>query len=330
MIRDDDTRTALSELRLHVESVLDDVPSALREEGKRLRDALRPGLVDEADWWHRFAPLTLLYPVLQFEDREVPATLVERCAVAHVLLVLFTFLDDRFVDGQDVPRPDGAVFVATLPAMARRELRRAARCSPLPRPRGAEWEAVARRRLRRYRQARHASYDAPSRVWRDTGERWYDRLAQDRAAPGAIAALTVAITIGEPADRVETIELAYDELVSGMQWLDDLEDWEGDYLESRANSLLARACSLGESLPVPASGECAVDAAGVLEGCGAFDWGLARAEAAFGRAAGLQSELGCREIVQHIERRIERVREIRSALLHDRAKELLSRLQRGS
>lgn len=290
---DDETRRLEASLGHRLDAFGPD----LRAASDRLLQRSGIGVDARPLWTARFRPLTLLYPLLQaeaFAECVSPAPpraasdlgsgsapgpdVLRPLGLAHLMVLLHAFLDDRRRDGQIELDSAESALCDRLLADAR-DLIDATFSDSAP---GLAARAAARRAadelLRDYEAAQAACYPpaaastlasapdaataspslpgAPVPPAPDILEPEVARIVAGRAAHGFIAtAALLAHVRCDPATAARLRE-AFDRVVVALQWVDDTTDAVEDLLAGDENLLLrllaARAADPGAPAPPPA------------------------------------------------------------------------------
>lgn len=217
-----------SQLRTAVSAAVDATCKVLPPSLLSASDSLRVRACRRPDrpvrtWCDVFSDLTLLYPALQ-----VPACLQRADTVAtdmltaHVHALIWTFGEDRFLDGQVRASRQHYLFLSACRHTAFSRLARIALAG------GAALETIDER-LRAYLAA--CAQPTPAEVDE------LEQLAADRAACGLFATLVLAELHNLPLTAVLD---AFAALTIALQWLDDIEDWSDDYVAQRPNLFVAQ------------------------------------------------------------------------------------------
>lgn len=159
---------------------------------------------------------------------------LRRLGLAHVLCLALAFLDDRLND-------DDVAFSRDLNLLKRSmEAEMQARLSEVVGTHAGYWRA-ARQALRDYAVA-HVREAADWRGGRaeDDSHARYARAAAGKLAPARLSALAVAILGGASTSVQTRITRAVDECVIGLQYVDDVDDWEEDYRRGRPTYFVRR------------------------------------------------------------------------------------------
>jgi hypothetical protein len=180
-------------------------------------------------WTGRFSELTLGYPGLQMRGLTPARPGVAGCGgVAHAMLLVYAFLDDRDCDGQQPLAVPERAFVDRLLDCGMDRLRAVAE-------RAGSIEDELDALVDEYRRGLAARY--PDAVPGGTIDRVAGPIAASRACLGYAATLALSAAQGLDAQTRATLREAYDNLVVALQWLDDIEDWRED-LETGDENLL--------------------------------------------------------------------------------------------
>lgn len=274
-------KEALLAVEARLAEVFASAAGPVRNGSAAVARALGLGRMSERGWSGQFSPLTILYPMLQAEN--LPGFPFERAlelTVAHLLLLIHAFLEDRQLDRQIEATALDILFskfalikgLAILSELA---------------PSGAFVQHPALDRLlREYTEAqltRYAESDADP-----------NSLAAGRAALGAISLVGLGLCAGADSDRVETMLNAYRSLTAALQWADDLDDWPEDFLAGRENLLLH---TLGQVDPAAAEIERTPGCVPMIErrmlSQGVHARALRAAAALFAQAESRQRGMGC-------------------------------------
>lgn len=263
--------------------------------------AVRDGLLrrigfgrdDSADWPRRFSPLVLLYPELQTERiASVAPEAAARAALAHMYFLVFSVIDDRKRDVQIVLTPEELEFAAWL---FERGLQLLSGLIP-----DEELETLAGLFADRYEQGSQ-KLNREGSALNLTIEECRD-IVVGRSFWGLFATLTLLLLKTKPQVRVE-IARAFEWLVWGIQWADDIEDWRDDLRTGDDNLLLLHA-QLPVADPVAVSLEVRfADTSQVLLDQNAIFCACEQAHAAFMTAADIQERIGCSTLASLIRER---------------------------
>ena len=253
-------------------------------------------------WTARFAPLTLLYPLLQAEGLgEVYPVRARRATLAHHFILVHAFLDDRREDRQIELDPQEIEFMERMLSEGVALLDEI----------GDDSDAVAKITdafVQSYRASQHASFVdpkapgemlAPSRVW---------SIAATRAAYGALSVLILAGSSKCTERALRVIKNAFDALVVGLQWADDLEDWREDLEVGDENLLLLMLRQSGpDPYAHPDDGLRIANVGHALAEHAIMSHAVDQARRHFEFAARRQRSLGCPTLVGLIEGNIARL-----------------------
>jgi len=263
---------------------------ALRVAGLGVLEKMDLGRGRARSWPRLFAPWTSLYPLLQAEGLDA-ADLHQatRLNLAHLALLVHAFIDDRKRDGQL--------------HLAETEARFGSRCFELAMERLNDElpdifpsNSGVRELLDEYETAQSARWPASPEAPRaltsaeDSGIR---RVARGRAIHGYLAPLALILGAGVPPGQARRLRQAYDELDTGLQWGDDAEDWEADWLAGRQNLLLFRlAHRAPETAAMPPASRRLPLMREVLHEHGIFDEAVDAAVQCFEAAASIHASTG--------------------------------------
>lgn len=213
---------------------------SLRVAGRGLLERMDLGRGKARSWPRLFAPWTSLYPLLQAEGLErADLHQATRLNLAHLALLVHAFIDDRRRDGQLWLEDAESAFSRRCFDLALERLNDEMPdifpSDPGVRALLDEYEAA---------QAGRWPSTVPEQTASGSDEDGIGRLARGRAIHGYLAPLALILGAGASPDEAERHRRAYDELVTGLQWGDDAEDWEGDWLAGRQNLLVSRIVDL--------------------------------------------------------------------------------------
>lgn len=183
----------------------------------------------ELDLSRSFSPLVALYPTLVAEALGgLEPAMVRRACLAHLLLILHAFLDDRCLDGEIEPEREDRLFCRALFLEGRLLLER-----ELDSGEHVATVVAAREREHLLGQLlRYRTRDGRLRSWQSVRN-----TVVARAALGSVAWEALAIHAGIARQRYADLRVAYEHLVVGMQWEDDLVDLRAD-LDTGAENLV--------------------------------------------------------------------------------------------
>lgn len=282
---------------------LERLPHAIAEQSGAVRSRMRirSGKArGDDDWIDEFSDVTRLYPLLQSEGFAFDREDVVRANVAHVFLLVYAFIEDRIEDGQVAPTEEDVAFKDAMYDRAMVLLRELKRSNPSSREKSG---------------ACAVPFIAP--VGAGVREAVLVEVAPKKANLGWLATFTLLRANSVAGQEIERLAGAYDALVTGLQYADDLEDWREDLDRAEDNLVLARLCDGGldpYSLPkgqyrIPNVGhamlrtgavECAVRSAGAY-----FEAAQRRYE-----SAGCTTLAGCAESIQRaLNESVGRIRE---------------------
>lgn len=209
-------------------------PGPLRDVQARLLVRMNLGRGHAASWPRLFAPWTSLYPLLQAEAFDgIDLHQATRLNLAHLAFLVHAFIDDRRRDRQ-------IVLDETEEAFSRRCFDLGMERLNDELPNVFPSDPGVRELLEEYEAAQSGCWTALPSV-EDSAVRL---LARGRAIHGYLAPLALMVAAGASPDQARSQRRAYEELVTGLQWGDDAEDWEGDWRAGRQNLLLSRLSEL--------------------------------------------------------------------------------------
>ncbi len=245
-----------------------------------------------AEWPRRFTPMVLLYPSLQAEAfPPIALGAAQRATLAHVYFLIFSVLDDRRRDGQIVLTPAELEFTAWL---FERGLEILGEFVPEP-----ELEQIAASVLERYERG-HVKLN---RLGAGEGvpQKQMSAIVVGRSYWGVLA--TQGLFQACPEMRPDVIR-AFESLVWGIQWVDDIEDWRDDLMTQDDNLMMLAMDpqSLQVAAAAPPEMRRGIVAKTILEQ-GAISHATSQARIAFDAAATAQEQLGCRTMAELIRER---------------------------
>lgn len=216
----------------------------LRRDWRRYQDALQPSIrkagshlairfeihrdVEVSDWIDHFSPLTMLYSNLQNERCGIGEGVRRDADLAHLCFLISTFCLDRVADGQITLNANESRFVRTVLQHGRGFINALVVDSPA----ASGW---IRRLMGDYERASLETYESRTQRRVYTAIR---SVAAARGYPGLLVPLALAAHAGADDSRLRRIKTAFDCLMLGMQWLDDLMDWREDLAIDDINLLL--------------------------------------------------------------------------------------------
>ena len=250
-------------------------------------------------WAEQFGVLTVLYPLLQAETlQEKNRDELRQANLIHLCLLLYAFVDDRICDGQVSLNEEEVRFVEELRSLSLNALIQ--NCHDTP-----EFETWMTSRQETYQKELENSYSAigagPTGLERSEAF----HIASTRAAYGAFAA--IAVLHGNRADdaRIRIARNAYDSLVTGMQWIDDLKDWRDDLVLGDENLLLTTLRIVGAAdIGALLESKCENEVGLALYEFGVFNVAIQHATRWLELAAHRQVTIGCPQLASLIRNRI--------------------------
>jgi len=170
-----------------------------------------------------FTDLTLLYPVLIGEGL-LPSSVQQARSVlvAHVLLAVFAFLDDRRRDGQIAIESVDARLAGWMVGEACRQLNLAI---------GSTGNHAIQVLLPIYAEAQGVRASDPGQL---------PGLIVRRHLPGIVTAMSLLEANHCESTLIDRVSAGYRHLVLSLQWIDDLRDLEDDLATGADNLLLCR------------------------------------------------------------------------------------------
>jgi hypothetical protein len=242
-----------------------------------------------------------LYPALQADvvDGLTPNH-IERATLAHLYFLIFSVLDDRRRDGQvELTHAELEFTVWHF----ERGLEILGEFVP-----ESELKRLAVLVLERYERS-HEKLNRENECTRGFSEETCD-IVVGRSYWGALA--TLALLHAHPEAQANVIN-AFEPLVWGIQWVDDVEDWREDIVTGDDNlMMLTIAASIPRTLEKPSEVCQRVIAAKAILARDAIPRAIAQARAAFEIAADVQTRLGCTALAQLIRERADSLAPIES------------------
>ena len=296
------------------------LPPSLADVSRSLAD--RIGIHDHAerfDWISQFSPLTLLYPSLQVEFHEnVDPECVREATLAHFLLLIHSFVEDRMLDGQIELNRAEFLFTKTLFSEAMNILDAFG-------DNQTDWST---RLLRDYVSAQIEGYDGsdiPHRAVRESSR--IRKIAPGRGYLGAIATMELVSSCGSSPTTQRVVKNAFDALLMAMQWEDDMEDWMEDVAKGDINILLHLLQRSGRDPYSHAPSATRVANVGyALCEEGIIATAAMHAKRWYKAASDRQRQLGCHTLAQLIESRAARMDDLAKRAVEKIENEVLLQL----
>lgn len=241
-------------------------------------------------WDDAFLSFTWEYPRLQFDGLPETGGEVLRIAQqAHREVLIHTFVDDRVLDGQIVLTVAESVFLRRLLFSALDRIATLASERRLRFPTRLQEQYLES-------QAMHFCCEE-----QEASGIQICRAVAGRAALGALAVMGLAEAFKCDGRTQRRIKNAYDCLVIGLQWVDDLEDWRQDLHLGADNLLLIRLKQSGlNPYSHPANTVRCANVGYALKTRGIVDLAIDRAERWFNTARVRQERLGCMRLASSI------------------------------
>jgi hypothetical protein len=260
-------------------------------------------------WTEQFSPLTLLYPRFQVvEFPQIPGEMVRQAAVAHLCLLVHAFVEDRVLDGQVELDQNLESFMERLAGRGIQLLDEMSGSS-------AGFANWINGTWGQYREAQLLTYEDfeldPSTLCRSA----ISRVAAGRAIHGKLATMTLLKANGFDPKALRRASNAYDCLVIGMQWVDDMKDFSEDLAVQDENILLMllRRIDGTRSREMVARGD-ANEVGAALADSGLFTFAGQRASRWFSAAARWQYEFGSRSLEMAVRERMHEISELRDSM----------------
>ncbi|PCJ66988.1 MAG: hypothetical protein COA73_00640 [Candidatus Hydrogenedentota bacterium] len=301
----------LRQLRRDWESCVTALPAMLRMAESGILDKLNlKESTEKPDLMNQFTPLVLLYPQYQCEGfEEVSHELHTHANLAHLHFLVHTFIEDRLLDGQvDLARADMLLMKHML-------IHGQALLDSLGRP--DPWMTAKLNRLQENNivsQISRYSRD-PSRTPALRHSSIF-RIASGRASFGILTTLALLHSQGVCRSKLRKVENAFNCLVTGLQWLDDLDDWEEDLANHDDNLLIFTLRTTGYDMDTSPLRNCRRIALGkAIKDKGVAKFAIKQAERYMKAASKKQRELGCIQLSKLIEIRISHLPLLQSNVL---------------
>ena len=272
-----------------------------------------------------FSPLTINFADLQMHSDSYGADVEPSFFWAHILLVFHAFVMDHEADAQIVVDRSDRLLSTRLLIEGFTILEDATNGDQLVRH-------AIRRIYREHASANAAQYvvpvDGESRPLSDG--RLFE-VAAGRAALGFAATHAFALHRGLADETVLQMQRAYDCLVVGLQWCDDLDDWREDLHTGDENLLLIRLRERGlDAYAHPDNDLRHANVGHALVAHGLVDHALAQASVLYSEALAIQESLGCVALADLICKRIEALALIRDMVLTLIDEDIMAQLARSS
>ena len=297
----------------------------VREESQRISVLVANTVPGGKTYSGNFSPLTVNFADLQMHSDGYGADVESSFFWAHLLLVFHSFVMDHEADGQMVvDRVDRLVSNRLL----------VEGLTMLEDATGGD--ARVRDAIRAvYRE--HASANAARYIVAEDpdrspipDERVFD-VASGRAALGFAATHALALHRGLADDTILQMRRAYDCLVVGLQWCDDLDDWREDLHTGDENLLLIRLRERRlDAYAHPDNDLRHANVGHALVAHGLVDHALAQATVLYSEALAIQESLGCVALADLIRKRIEALVPIRDNVLSLIDEDIMAQLARSS
>lgn len=272
-------------------SFLDRLPPELRSAGREL--PFRLGLVPRPSipWSQAFKhAVTLQAPELLMDGAAgADARLVDRAVLAHLLAVIEAFGADRVADGQVVASRELASVLEQV-RLARDEA-----LFELDGEHAIEFASEADRRTREAIVSEQQRFSVDDPVPFSV----YEAISSDKQAVGLTAGVTLGKALGWRAARTELVRSTLINIALGLQFQDDVVDWEADFLRGGAWALLLARHEHG-SAPKPVD---LVEARALVLSSGVLAGLLASSETAYRSARLGAEELGARVLAHWADHR---------------------------
>lgn len=250
---------------------------------------LRPGL--EPKWILHFSPLTTLYPLLQSESLGgVSKDLARRATLGHLCLMVHSFIEDRYLDRQFDPTREEFLFSKNMLLKGMSIIREVSEFH-------MEFESTVEELMLRYASSQVEPLTVPGDPLTDAQVL---ENSSGRAAFGVVAVMGLAFTNTCEAVCKGVIRDAFDFLVTGLQWADDIEDWLSDLKTGDENLLLATLSAKGYRPYGGAMSEAEVGDA--LQQQEILSFAIEQARRWVAASLDLQRQLGCTQLCTLIER----------------------------
>ena len=246
---------------------------------------------------------------MQVEGLGLESEILDQASLAHLMLLIHTFLEDRLLDGQTAFSRTEALFVKQLHLDGMDMLEDVAGES--------ESGAALMKQL-------HSDYfwaQTTTYLTEDHSILVHDRVrrvATGRAAMGALASSALAARAGVDERTSRVMRNAYDCVVTGLQWADDMTDWREDLETGDENLLLLKLIEHGlDGYSHPDNALRFPNVGHALRENGVIELSAKNAKRWFEYALQRQRELGCDELADLIEKRIPAVDSICEEIEND-------------
>jgi len=278
--------TLLIELEVQFDQDALTMPAELAASATSVRRRVGFGKNPDSRWSRRFTPLVLFYPLLQLEGTaELEPRARKPALLSHLYFLVFSVLDDRRRDAQvDL----GSAETQYTGWCFDRGLELASSLGP-----SVDFRCLVEEMASRYELGNSAAGKSPA-------------ASRDRPDPAVVGrsiwgALVPVVLLLERTDRSEYVIQsirAFEWLIYGIQWADDIEDWSDDMLTGDDNLLLRDVREHKHRTPQRGG----TYARHILDSR-AIQNGVQRARQAFTEAESIQASLGCKTLARMIHER---------------------------
>lgn len=217
-------REMVHRIQASFDAYLSQLPEALRCASSDLNARIAFSKGTSASWSSRFSPMVAAFPSLH--KLEIQRHNDSELELAHFLLLIYSFCDDRILDGQVRATYREHIFLNRILLDATAILLRSGR--------GTVQHAKVLDRLHAYFNSQVEEYGTTGNIT----HRQIKTLASARAGCGLLAVLSKTHLAGVDARLQRIIVNAFDCLTTGLQWADDMEDWQDDLSTGDENLLV--------------------------------------------------------------------------------------------
>lgn len=281
-----------------------------------IRSDLKP-----TSWTDTFSSLVHDYANWSIKGLDEGKLSTPGCRAAHLQFLIHAFVEDRILDGQIVLDADEAAFVEAVSRKANAVL--AELCE------GLEAERDWRHRLiSGYVYAQNHGYEVatdagPPRMHRGRVR----KVACGRGYLGALIPLALAAKCGADAPTLRRMKNAFDCLMLGLQWLDDLSDWPEDVENGDINLMLSAMRERGPNPYVhPPNAVRLPNIAHALLDSGWFGFAAQQSKRWLAVARDRQHALGCTQLAKLVEERRQAVDAMAQKASDDASTRVLAQL----
>jgi len=175
--------------------------------------------VEICDWHDHFSAVTLLYANLHTECTSIGMSVRREANLAQLCALVAAFTEDRVLDRQIQLTSIECIFLESVRSRANAFIQELD-------GRSFESRTYVERLRKRYAIAMGTDYS-----WRGKRGLQYSAIRQVAPARGYVGAcvpFALALSTGVGTGTIRRMQGAFDRLMLGLQWLDDLVDWRED------------------------------------------------------------------------------------------------------